>query len=413
MGQCFGNRSHVHCMFSTAEKLDSPVSHPSRGTYQAVEPARGIPDLVGLLRWHAVKMWTTMLALVLVQALPAVQPTCAEGISTCLLAGVAALLALHGWAEVASWQSACQLLTQPELVIVHHYGLHRRRFALVLLGLFEALDIFTDASFVVMAHDCHSGSDLRYFDTLDQLPVVGSTVKSIVRAIGLGGVTAVFFTLNTAIELYSMKKAFRLDYNTQQVDPEHPARIPGDVFFKLAKMAEVAMLPSVASVCQEMGESKAHVYNPHKDSRATTAAHDNVLLGKIDFNTAQAMELEDEVQRQSVQVQRRRYYLLVVMVKVVLGNVPQLWLQTTFLQVSFKVLGPMAKVQLLCSMAFSSVRLCVRCLNVSYCLGEAGLFFLVFMGVVVAWAFANTFFAFQCEHHLWHLGTGCFSAPEI
>lgn len=409
MGNCTGNRS----TWQPSESQRDTHDEVQRGTYQAVEPARSVPELFHTLRYNAMVMWVSLPVIVIFQAIPDLQPDCGDGFSLYVLLGVAALLAHHVLTERRAWRTTQMLVTRPEWVVLNTFGILRKRRRMAVLGIVEALDVYTDLSFVFLARDC-SGISAVWFETWERLPVVGHVVADSLRSIRFWGVAAAFNVTFLVIGFFSMLRLFAMDEAlgkamTHAESAHAPDRVPGDVFFILARSADVAMLPSIACICEEMGVSKAHMYDPKKDPRARSEAHENLLLGKIDFRAAEALELEDEEERKRVDTEQHAHFLIMLFTKVLVGNSMQLWLQGSFFQISFNVLGQTARIQLLCSMVFSSMSVLVRCKNMGAMLGRAGCPIVAVILGLLAWTFAKIYFAFTCEDHLWNLTTGCVS----
>eukprot|EP00438_Fugacium_kawagutii_P019644 Skav232817 [mRNA] locus=scaffold614:585671:586204:- [translate_table: standard] len=120
--------------------------------------------------------------------------------------------------------------------------------------------------------------------------------------------------------------------------------------------------------------------------------------------------------------------LMVGIAKVVLENVPQLLLQTSFFSLVFDHLTPLGRAKMLFSIllglasASQKILETMRAVVKDFCQYNGGQYDVCVPGCVglflvsaplmlallfVLWTIAKLYFVFHCETHLWNFGSGC------
>jgi len=356
---------------------------------------------------------------------PALRCSPETGFSNLML-GVLALVVLHhAAAESRAWASAKALLTRPELTVLHQLGVLRRRRALVLLGILEDFDIYSSLNFPFLAFVCDAHVHGRWLRSWAPVPLMGQNFVRMLEYLRFWGVSGL---LVAAVVLSALMSFFRLRFQEcRRADLLHPQanvasgkqsqvfsadapRLDGEQFFVLARWAETALMPSVAGLCEEMGEQRRWVYDA-KDrtggALAATKARQSLVFGWDTFDRVKSLELQNEEERIRVDTARKAFFLAVVMGRTLLGNTAMLWLQASFLQLAFDILGKEAMGKLLVAMAISALQICVRCSSTLARLGCMGALFAVINFAVLAWSCAKIYFAFHCVDHVWGIMTGC------
>lgn len=112
----------------------------------------------------------------------------------------------------------------------------------------------------------------------------------------------------------------------------------------------------------------------------------------------------------------------VCLFKVVMENIPQLLLQTSFFSLTFDELTPLGRAKVLFSillgLASASLKILDLIRDVVKSVCEYGIISSMPWGIIYSvpfvlaallflWTMAKLFFVFHCETHLWNLGSGC------
>merc|ERR1712087_910219 len=96
-----------------------------------------------------------------------------------------------------------------------------------------------------------------------------------------------------------------------------------------------------------------------------------------------------------------------MLVKVLIGNCIQLWLQSSFFALTWDFTGREAKAKVICSMIVSAAASFIRCKIVVSKLGAKGMILAAMSLFIVGLSGAKVYFSFKCDSHLWNLSTGC------
>eukprot|EP00439_Symbiodinium_sp_Y106_P045417 s3472_g5.t1 len=167
---------------------------------------------------------------------------------------------------------------------------------------------------------------------------------------------------------------------------------------------------------QEMALQKRWVFDTTKLSvtaRATQARED-YEFGKVTSRDLQQSELHAVQEEERVQEEEESHIALVLLSKVLVGNVMALWLQGSFAltyQDSFNDMS-LATVKLLISMVISAAQAALRCWRASCRLGVGGAWMSVMVMSFVFWSFLKVYYAKVCPYHLWNLTTGCVGGSD-
>jgi len=372
---------------------------------------------------HSFITWVLLPAFVLSQAfIPCLQPTCEHGFNNVTLV-VVLLVEFHQiCAEARAWHALKKLIASPELSVLSHLGVLRKRKGLVLMGIIQSVVLYTDLTFPLMARDCVGVLSDKWQTSWMKVPFVGPVMRLAVEQFRFWGFAAICVGLNVLVTgilgMISMRSfASGRKQNDENMSSmplsvsENCPRISGDVFFAWAGAAEVAMMPSVTRLCEEMADQRQWVYDP-KDARDAMQARRDTLFGKIGLDVAVAKELANKEHYDHVMNLRRRHYVGVLFARVFLGNVLSLWLQASFLALTFDNEAWEGKVKLVCSMVVSALQALMRCQSaVARAEGPASLVTsLIF--VFIVWTAVKVYMAFSCHDHLWNLTTGCVNLSQ-
>merc|ERR1719498_483820 len=91
--------------------------------------------------------------------------------------------------------------------------------------------------------------------------------------------------------------------------------------------------------------------------------------GKIHAADARAAELADDKEEDEVHKAAHRHFMMLMVVKVLIGNCLQLWMHSSFYAVTYDFTGKEAKVKIIISMIASAVQALIRCKIVTPKLG--------------------------------------------
>lgn len=401
---------------------------PGCGEYRPIDGRLTLRDALWSFQGHAMLVWLFLPAFVGCQFfVPSLLPTLEAGYSNLTLIVLALVVAHHVVAESRAWAAVKTLLTRPEITVMHHLGVLRRRRYLLLLGIMEDLDIFTDLNFPCFAFTCDAAIHGRWMRSWEAVPVVGEHVVKVLVQLRFWGFSAILISIVLCGALYSLSKLMFSQelfeqvgggeedqgsdggIRTQTFSIEVP-RVSGEQFFSLAQHAETALMPSVAELCEEMGSQRQWIF----DSKATTGgalgvakAREDAVFGKVPTTDVMRYELQNEEEHDRVQAARQAFFVLLLLGRTLIGNALQIWIQASFFELAYDFLGPEASCKLLVGMLISGLQICVRCASASSKLGVWGALVSTVNMIVLAWAGAKVYFAYKCADHIWGVATGC------
>lgn len=376
---------------------------------------------------HAIVTWIGIPLLAALEVIPALGATCRYGYPDWSLLVVLAIEAHHVYCEGVAWKAARNLLSPPEQAVVARLGVFRKRKWKVLQGVLESIDLYTDLTFPFIARACGYGPlrDLSgvFAHAWRKVPLVGPTVASLVLVIRFWGLCFIASGLNVVItgwigffqqrmhessrrDILDMKKRPSRELSRDRETDYFYDSLTGEVYFGWAQAAETAMLPSVAALCEEMAIQKRYTFDHSKDAVEAMLARVQQTLGE-GMGHAEAKEMGNEEQRIKVEQAAQRHYLLLLLVKVFVGNVVLLWLQASFYAITFEFFNDEARLKLVASMVISVVQAAARCASVMAKLPGPGTVVSAVIMFFVAFSLAKVYFAHQCPEHVWNLTTGC------
>lgn len=393
--------------------------------YAPVDPTRLIPDLELHFLRHALVIWGLLPLFSLLQlVVEPLYPSCETGYSNLAYAGLVLVEIHHIYTEQKSWTMAKQLLTQPEMIVASQLGALRQRRFLVLLSLVSDWDVYNDVTFPMLAHSCgaevtgrwlHSWRRAQVPPALRDLVVFlsqhlrfwGLALFLAVLEVAVSGVFGLALLANHAIQ---GGHEFRQPMQTAKMIDQSENRIGGEEFHGLAHGAETANLHSVANLCRMMAAQKEYSFerSASKDEARLKAMNDRDK-GKMESTIVESIEYWDQQEQSRVRKASFRYTIVLLVSKVFLGNVIQLWLQASFLALAFTELGSTARCKICISLVVSSFQALVRCHSVACAGGLVGTVITLVIVMFVVWTGLKVFFAFTCKDHIWNISGGCVS----
>jgi len=350
------------------------------------------------------------------------RPTCEGGYSNWAFLVVAVVIGSSVAAESRAWAAVKSLLTRPERTIMYQLGVLQKHRRLVLLGIIEALDVYTDLMFPFVAYTCDELTD-KWLQAWEVVPGVGVFAVKILKQLRFWGVSSISIgvvCLAGIAGIFRMK-LFSDDYQQNGINGVHAAsgrkpekggacRLTGEEFFSLARFAETAAMPSVAEICEEMAEQRRWVFDAKESNQGaigTAKAREDYVLGKGTRLAVELAELQDQEEQERVDSAKQMYFILLLLGKTLIGNALQLWLQASFFELAFEDMETQARYKILAGMAMTALQVCARCSDALGKLGCLGIGFTALNLSIVIWGGAKVYYAYKCPSHVWNLTTSC------
>jgi len=422
---------------SWRSSASKPGPSAKRADYTPVKsvalPSAVVPQILTGFRYQALLIWSVFLVLVVAQwAVPWLEPNCSRGYSNATLIGVALVIGHHVYIESRAWNDVKSLLSLPELTVLRQMGVLQKRRRLVILGILEALSLYTDLSFPFTARSCDIVITGQWLQAWGRVPIVGAHVVSVLSQLrfwGVAGILVTFMALGafTGVGRLMLTTSDRLCGCARHVktsshaveegsDTTDESRLPGEVFFSLARFAETATLPSVAQLCEGAGMQRRWMFSAnanHGGAPGAAKARQDIAFGKLNRESLELYELYNEDERHRVDSAGNAHYMAQLVGKVLLANAAQLWLQSSFFELSFDWVGTEAQWKLIAGMIISGYAVLARSAGSASQLGCSGYAFLLVGVLVTAWAGAKVYYAFECDDHVWNLTTGCVTIHKV
>jgi len=361
-----------------------------------------------VLTWVVVPIYVVLASLVV----PFLRTTCAGGASFWTFIPIVLLELHHLHAESVAWSCMKCMTSPPELCILRQFGVLRHRASLILLSMLESVDLFTDFMFPFVALACDDVLTDPWIVTWRQVPVGKHVIPHVLHYLRFWGcaacICAVNWVVTGVVGMQGMRRHEKIRerwFNEQSSDDVEP-RLSGQVYFGWARSASTAMLPSVVAFCEAMADQRKWVFEG-KDAKTATQGREKLVFGTIDQSTFDEMGLQNLAEQQRLQTAAEKHYIKMLVAKVFFGNVISLWLQSSFLALTFHEYGGQARGQVIFSMLVSGVTALVRSARITGRLGGVGLVLSTFIAAFILWTSAKVYFAYKCTDHLWNITTGC------
>lgn len=311
----------------------------------------------------------------------------------------------HYYSESCAYSALKSLLSQPEMVIMRHFGVVRRRKYLLAIGICEACLLFTDVTFPFVARACDDILTENWKTAWRDVPLVGELAVKMVGTLRFWGFALLSsgagILVNGVLGLLCMPFWTRSDLE-----------VSGAAFLSWARAAEIAMMPSVALLAEEMANQKRYVVD-YKDNPTARQARNDFIYGRLDADTATMFEDFNQKLAAHVHLLENLHFLALLFLKIFVGRCLQLWIQASFLAMAFHSEGAGAKDKVVVACLLSSLILLHRAAHGMKTLGCTGLPVLVLIIGWVVWSGAKVAFAFICDDHLWNLTTGCVKRSDV
>lgn len=331
-------------------------------------------------------------------AAPSWRASCEKGFSNFSLVLLIMVGLHHLYSESCAYTALTSLLSQPEMVIMRHFGVVRRRKYLVAVGMCEAFLLFTDVTFPFVARECDDILTENWKTAWRDVPMVGDFAVKMVEKLRFWGFallcSATGILVNGVLGLLCMPFWRSKD------------SVSGTDFVAWARAAETSMMPSVALLAEEMANQKRYVVD-YKDNPAARKARSDFIYGRLDADTATMFEDFNQKLADHLHLVESFHFLTLLLLKIFVGRCLQLWIQASFLAMAFHSEGAGAKDKVVVSCIVSALILLHRAAHGVKALGCTGLPVLILIIGFLIWSGAKVAFAFICEEHLWNLTTGC------
>ena len=302
------------------------------------------------------------------------------------------------YAESCAWSAMKSMLSEPELVILKHFGVLQHRKWLLLLGLCEAFLLFTDMTFPFVARACDDILTEDWGKAWRDVPFVGRLTAELVGALRFWGF-ALLATLTVILTNGVLGLLLCIPFS-------HNGQATGSDFVAWARAAETAMMPSVALLAEEMANQKRHLVDYSRGEGSESFGN------KLDPDAAVMFEDFNQKLAAHIHFSESAHFMLLMLGKLLLGRCMQLWIQSSFLALAFHREGAGAKDKVILGCCLGATLLVHRTLHSMRMLGCMGLPLLFLIIACVAWAGAKIALAFVCKDHLWNLTTGCVKLSE-
>eukprot|EP00933_Yihiella_yeosuensis_P076826 TRINITY_DN8678_c3_g1_i1.p1 TRINITY_DN8678_c3_g1~~TRINITY_DN8678_c3_g1_i1.p1 ORF type:complete len:395 (-),score=44.27 TRINITY_DN8678_c3_g1_i1:72-1232(-) len=356
--------------------------------------------------WASILQWVVLPIFVFFQEhIPTLEPDCREGFRNSTIWVILVMELIHISLESRTWSAAKELCSPPEIAVLRQLGVLRSRGRFVVLGVLESLDLYTDLTFPLMALACDLHVTESWRKSWQQVPVLGKYLDAVVDKFRFWGIALLLVSAN--VLFVGLLGIIRIVCQGKQ-----DSRMNGEIWLGFARSSETSMMPSVAMFCEEMANQKRYVFDGAKDSDFATQAREHAVLGKLDAGQLEKFETTNFDQNEKVNAAEKLHFFLTLFVKVFLGNLMSVWLQGSFMALTFDLTHDHAKYKIGASMVVSAIQALVRCHSVVQKLGFQGCIISVFVLFFLGWSFAKVYFAYQCPKHLWNLTSGCVDWDE-
>lgn len=389
----------------------------------ACEAHRAIDEFESALRWNGIVWWVVLPSVLIPCGFMdwLHEADCGTGVGRfpafILLLVVGHLL----WAETSAWRSICKLLAPPEFTIMRQLGVLRQRSIFLFLGVLEGVDLFTDFVFPFVARACDAELTNKWRIAWGKVPFIGNEESGLLYYLRFWGVALAVALVNVAfsgiLALLEMRREEQLrkqnwlvSYRSGTRNGWGQPRVEAEVFFAWARSSTTSLLPSTTVLCEAMAEQRKWAFSTDltaKDTRAATQARTDVAMGWAMPQDIRRAEVTSQEHYKAVKDQRERYHTHALFFKVFLGNVLPLWLQSSYLALTFDELSNLAHQQVVVSMLLSGIIVLVRCTRMSGRMGRPGLAIFALVAAFLSWTAAKVYYAYHCPDHVWNLTSGC------
>eukprot|EP00435_Cladocopium_sp_Y103_P027980 s1485_g6.t4 len=304
-------------------------------------------------------------------AAPSWRASCEKGFSNFSLVLLIMVGLHHLYSESCAYTALTSLLSQPEMVIMRHFGVVRRRKYLVAVGMCEAFLLFTDVTFPFVARECDDILTENWKTAWRDVPMVGDFAVKMVEKLRFWGFallcSATGILVNGVLGLLCMPFWRSKD------------SVSGTDFVAWARVALLA---------EEMANQKRYVVD-YKDNPAARKARSDFIYGRLDADTATMFEDFNQKLADHLHLVESFHFLTLLLLKIFVGRCLQLWIQASFLAMAFHSEGAGAKDKVVVSCIVSALILLHRAAHGVKALGCTGLPVLILIIGFLIWSGAK------------------------
>eukprot|EP00434_Breviolum_minutum_P043983 symbB.v1.2.039236.t1/scaffold6432.1/size18157/2 len=263
-------------------------------------------------------------------------------------------------------------------------------------GVLEHFDMATDALFTGTAAACSDAISALWLQSWRDVPVLGAAMENLMTKTGFAGLALMLFVSTT----YLPQLLCMVSFLAPMISLFLLLLMIAWLWYGWQLGLTMIFLAFLVVIISPLGEKQWSIIQAATGRDADMACY----LG---------MEALAGGREQGA----KEYRLVgLALTKILLENVVQLWLQTSFLSLSFEHLDTKAKIQSLASilvgvmvtsskltelpLAFTRVHVPKEIMACELLLFTLGLLFLM-------WIIAKMIFIFRCDSHVWNLSTGC------
>mmetsp|Transcript_26735 Transcript_26735/g.49077 ORF Transcript_26735/g.49077 Transcript_26735/m.49077 type:complete len:407 (+) Transcript_26735:115-1335(+) len=396
------------------------MSMSTAGTYEYVDPGHAMDVLERHMLQHALVAWIGIpLFVVIEELIPWIQVTCTKGYPPISLLFLAVVEAHHLYTEHMAWNAAKSIPTGPELSVLRTFGVLRHRKRRVLAGMVEGVVLYACCVFPILTWKCDQHLTERYLAEFSSsvVPFVwiaGKTVKYMrffglaltltLINIGFSGVWGI-----TWMYFYNFTRQQQLQ--SASTAEEKRDAVHGTTCIRWAYSAQTAMMPSLNAFFEEMAAQKRFTLaDPDSmDAKSAMQARIDRVMGRKTNAEAMSAEMVSAADVEKVRKSENLHLFKMLGVKVLVGNVLQMWLLSTYFGLTFDLTAKEMKVKLIVAMVIAFLE-AISLMRSPAKHGPLGWLLFLIVWCCIASACAKVYFAFQCDSHLWNVGGGC--VPE-
>jgi len=244
---------------------------------------------------------------------------------------------------------------------------------------------------------------------MGRVPVIGTVFSACAGVLRFWGCALlcilVHLVLDGGVGLYQLLHQTEVVYDGNFGSAP---KVPSETYYAVAQSASNGLIPSVAIFCREMGSQKRFALNTGADTLKAMKARENEMLGLVSKTTDHETQLYNQEVMENAERVETSHLVQGLVIKVLLGHAPMLWLQACFFDLAYDSLELEGKIKLLISMVLSTVVSVTRCYTFSARASKTFMLILLPTLFLIVWAVVKVYAAmFMCESHVWNLTTGC------
>ncbi|CAJ1460319.1 unnamed protein product, partial [Effrenium voratum] len=174
------------------------------GLWVPTEPVKTMERVEAELLRHAIVLWVFLPAAILAE-LFIVEPPCQKGYLIWTLLLVLLTEMHHLYAEQQAWTALKHLIAPKEMLVLRQLGVLAKRRWLVLQGILQDADLYTDLTFPFIAAACDNDSITELWSkSWNEVPTVGPFIAKLVLHLRFWGVALICGVLTVSMSWVSL-----------------------------------------------------------------------------------------------------------------------------------------------------------------------------------------------------------------